>query len=160
MDMWVAYANSAEQHVPQADIVHDRFHIAKYLGEAVDQVRRAEHKTLKKEGDERLTGTRYLWLSNQENLSAKSAATFAEIKDSKLKTSRAGALREMFREFYVQSSAEQGRSFFKDWYAWASRCRLAPMVKVAKMIKRQRFWILPRRRVLAQPRKKKYTLQP
>jgi transposase len=136
MDMWVAYANSAEQHVPQADIVHDRFHIAKYLGEAVDQVRRAEHKTLKKEGDERLTGTRYLWLSNQENLSAKSAATFAEIKDSKLKTSRAGALREMFREFYVQSSAEQGRSFFKDWYAWASRCRLAPMVKVAKMIKR------------------------
>ena len=136
MDMWVAYANSAEQHVPQADIVHDRFHIAKYLGEAVDQVRRAEHKTLKKEGDERLTGTRYLWLSNQENLSAKSAATFAEIKDSKLKTSRAGALREMFREFYVQSSAEQGRSFFKDWYAWASRCRMAPVVKVAKMIKR------------------------
>ena len=69
MDMWAAFINSAESHVPEADIVHDRFHIAKHLGEAIDQVRRAEHKALKKEGDEWLTGSRYLWLSREENLS-------------------------------------------------------------------------------------------
>jgi transposase len=32
--------------LPEADIVHDKFHIAKYLGEAVDKVRRSEHKSL------------------------------------------------------------------------------------------------------------------
>lgn len=136
MDMWTAYVNSTEQHVPHADIVHDRFHIAKRLNEAIDQVRRAEHKALKKQGDERLTGSRYLWLSREENISEESAATFEDLKESKLKTSRARALVDLFRDFYEQRSEAQGRAFFKEWYAWASRCRLAPIVKAAKMIKR------------------------
>lgn len=136
VDMWATFINSAEEHVPEADIVHDRFHIAKHLGEAVDQVRRAEHKALKKEGDERLTGSRYLWLTREENLSEEKAAAFEDLKEAKLKTSRAWALVDLFRDFYEQQTEWQGRAFFKDWYAWASRCRLAPMVKVAKMIKR------------------------
>jgi hypothetical protein len=37
-------------------IVFDKFHIAQHLGEAVDRVRRREHKQLRAEGDERLTG--------------------------------------------------------------------------------------------------------
>ena len=136
VDMWAAFVNSAAEHVPEADIVHDRFHIAKHLNEAVDQVRRAEHKSLKQEGDERLTGSRYLWLTNEENLSEERAATFEDLKESKLKTSRAWALVDLFRDFFEQQSERHGRAFFKDWYAWASRCRLKPIVKVAKMIKR------------------------
>lgn len=135
MDMSQAYIGSAEQHVPEADIVHDRFHIAKHLGEAVDQVRRAEHKTLKSEGDERLTGSRYLWLRNEENLSETQAATFEDLKTANLKTSRAWAIRELFREFFEQRTEWQGRRFFQAWYAWASRCRLAPVVKAAQRIK-------------------------
>jgi len=136
VDMWAAFIGSAEENVPEADIVHDRFHIAKHLNEAVDKVRRAEHKSLKQEGDERLTGSRYLWLTNEENLSDKKAATFEDLKESKLKTSRAWALVDLFRDFFEQRSERRGREFFKEWYAWASRCRLKPMVKVAKMIKR------------------------
>ena len=136
MDMWAAFINSAESHVPEADIVHDRFHIAKHLGEAIDQVRRAEHKALKKEGDERLTGSRYLWLSREENLSEEKATAFQGLKQAELKTSRAWALVDLFREFYEQQTPQQGRAFFQEWYAWASRCRLTPMVKVAKRIKR------------------------
>ena len=47
IDMWPAYAKAVETHAPQAEIVHDRFHISKHLNEAVDQVRRAEQKTLR-----------------------------------------------------------------------------------------------------------------
>ncbi|MBD3676353.1 MAG: ISL3 family transposase [Planctomycetaceae bacterium] len=136
VDMWAAFIHSAEENVPEADIVHDRFHIAKHLNEAVDKVRRAEHKSLKQEGDERLTGSRYLWLTNEENLSDDQATTFEDLKESTLKTSRAWALRELFREFWEQPGAYTGRLFFESWNAWASRCRLKPMVKVAKMIKR------------------------
>ena len=28
MDMWLAFANSAERHEPEAEIVHNRFHIS------------------------------------------------------------------------------------------------------------------------------------
>jgi len=54
MDMWQAFMTSASKNVPDAEIVHDKFHIAKYLGEAVDKVRRAENKSLNADGDKRL----------------------------------------------------------------------------------------------------------
>ena len=56
VDMWPAFANSAATNAPQAEIVHDRFPISKHLNEAVDRVRRQEHKALQKTGDDRLKG--------------------------------------------------------------------------------------------------------
>lgn len=38
MDMCPAFMSAAKACMPQADIVHDKFHVAKYLGEAVDAV--------------------------------------------------------------------------------------------------------------------------
>jgi len=43
-------------------MVFDKFHVAKHLSEAVDKVRRTEHRELHAEGDERLKGTKYDWL--------------------------------------------------------------------------------------------------
>jgi transposase len=137
MDMWPAYENSVDAHVPDADIVHDRFHLSKHLNEAVDQVRRAEHKALMKEGDDTLKGTRQLWLYNLENLSEQKRAEFEQLKDAQLKTSRAWAIREQFRWFWECSSQRQGERFFEQWYGWASRCRLKPMQKVARMLRRR-----------------------
>ena len=58
MDMWEPYVSSVKEHVEGAarKIVFDKFHIAKHLGEAVDEVRRKEHRTLKAAGDDRLSG--------------------------------------------------------------------------------------------------------
>jgi transposase len=50
--MWQAFETSVENNLPSAEIVRDRFDISKYLKEAVDKVRRDEHKPLKAdEGD-------------------------------------------------------------------------------------------------------------
>ena len=35
MDMWEPFAQVVRLRLPQADAVHDRFHVSKYLGEAV-----------------------------------------------------------------------------------------------------------------------------
>jgi transposase len=40
MDMWAAYENAVRALMPQADIVHDKFHISSYLNKAVDDVRK------------------------------------------------------------------------------------------------------------------------
>ena len=68
MDMWQAYGTSTETNAPNAVIVHDRFHIAKYLNEAVDKVRRLEHREVQQTGDDRLKGIRKTLLFNPENL--------------------------------------------------------------------------------------------
>ena len=44
MDMWKPYMNATKDLLPKAEIVHDRFHLVKYLNDAVDKVRRREVK--------------------------------------------------------------------------------------------------------------------
>ena len=55
MDMWEPYIASTLQHLAEAatKIVFDRFHVMKHMLEAVDAVRKAEHRALQAEGDER-----------------------------------------------------------------------------------------------------------
>jgi len=67
LDMWKAYANAVREQLPQADIVHDRFHISQHLNMAVDMVRKSENKKLVGQGDNRLKGSKFLWLINEEN---------------------------------------------------------------------------------------------
>jgi transposase len=136
IDMWPAYATTVATHAPQAEIVHDRFHVSKHLNEAVDQVRRGEHKILKKSGDARLTGSKQLWLFNPENLSDDQWLKFEPLKDQELKTSRAWAIKEQFRWFWEYRYAANARKFFDRWYGWAVRSRLPPVAKVAKTLKR------------------------
>ncbi|MDH5580159.1 MAG: ISL3 family transposase, partial [Betaproteobacteria bacterium] len=137
MDMWPAFETSAQVHVPQAEIVHDRFHISKHLNEAVDKIRRQEHKALLMEGDETLKGTKQLWLYNPENISDEQWAQFELLRDMELKTSKGWAIREQFRWFWEYTYAGNARRFFALWYLWASESELQPIIKVANMLKKR-----------------------
>jgi len=135
MDMWQAFMTSTAKHVPGAKIVHDKFHIAKYLGEAVDKVRRAEHRELKKEGDSPLTGLRQLLLYNEENFDEDSYYEVLTKQRADLRTNRAWAIKENFRHFWIYRTRRWGQHFFDRWYSWAIRSQLAPIKQVARMLK-------------------------
>jgi transposase len=139
MDMWEPYVNSVRAHVAEADrkIVFDKFHIAKHLGEAVDRVRRREHKTLKAAGDDRLKGTRYDWLRHPATMEPNDRREFAELRNSNLKTARAWALKEAAMAFFSYHYERPARKHFRWWSNWAARSRLQPMVEVARMLKRR-----------------------
>ena len=107
-----------------------------HLGEAVDKVRRAENKALIAADDDRLKGTRQIWLFSKKNLPAKHARRLKAIRHSDLKTARAWAIKEEFNWFWSYTYTESAAAFFRHWYAWGARCRLTPVVKVAKMLKR------------------------
>jgi len=137
LDMWQAFENSVNANLPHADIVHDRFHIMQHLGEAIDRVRRREHRQLKQQGDDTLTGTKYLWLSNPENISDQRWPEFESLKQMHLKTARAWAIREQFNFFWDYRYRANAKKFFDRWYRWASRCQLTPVREKAKMIRRR-----------------------
>jgi transposase len=136
LDMWPAFANAVEALLPDAAIVHDRFHISQHLTEAVDKVRRRENKQLIKQGDHRLKGSRYMWLVNDENLDERFQEAFAALKHSDLKVARAWAIKELFRDFWDYATRGWGHRHFNKWYSWAIRSRLEPIKKVARMLKR------------------------
>jgi transposase len=139
VDMWDPYLASLKQHLPDAEkkTVFDKFHVAKHLGEAVDKVRRREHKLLKAEGDERLTGTKYDWLRNPASMEKQQRREFAELLRGELKTARAWALKETGMALYEYVYEKPARKHFDWWYKWAVRSRLQPVKEVAKMLKRR-----------------------
>ena len=136
VDMGEPFIQTIQKEVPDADIVHDKFHVSKSLGEAVDKVRRQEHKELMAQGDETLKGTRQLWLYNPENFNPEQAEEFSALKDLHLKVARAWAAKELFTKFWEDQEEGWARRFFKDWLGWVSRSRLKPVVEVAQMLKR------------------------
>jgi transposase len=105
LDMWGPYVQSIQAHLPDAKekMVFDKFHVAKHLGEAVDKVRRSEHKELHAEGDERLKGTKYDWLKGRDKFDLAGWREFCQLRRSKLKTARAWALREQAMKLWDYS---------------------------------------------------------
>lgn len=138
LDMWPAYINACQAQVPQAEhkMVFDRFHIMRHVLEAVDKVRKREHKSLLSQGDTTLTKSKYLWLYSEENLPERSREQFEAIKSRELKTARAWALKESLRQLWAYHSAGWAKRFWQRWYFWATHSRLAPMIEVAKLIAR------------------------
>ena len=135
LDMWQAFMTSAAKNAPVAEIVHDKFHISKYLNEAVDKVRRQEHRVLQSDGDDRLKGLRQMLLYNEENLDEDQQIEIQILQKSDLRTGRAWALKENFRYFWECDGVDAGKRFFDGWYSWAIRSRLEPIKKVARMLK-------------------------
>lgn len=138
LDMWPAYINACRDKVPGADgkMVFDRFHIMRHVIDAVDKVRKQEHKSLMQAGDATLAKSKYLWLTNPANMTEKARERFAELKSTELKTGRAWAIKESLRDLWSYTSTAWATKFWKRWYFWATHSRLAPMIAAAKLIAR------------------------
>lgn len=137
MDMWGPYIAAVSDAVPDAErkIAFDRFHVARHMSTAVDQVRRREHKELKAQTINPLTGTRYLWLTNPEAMEVHRLEQLEELKHSCRKTARAWAIKELAGDLWHYRSRHWARQAWLRWYSWAIRSQLEPVRRVARMVK-------------------------
>jgi len=137
MDMWEPFIASTKDKLPEgaSKIVFDRFHIMMHMNDAVDRVRRAEHRFRSEWGLDTLKKTKHLWLYAEENVPEKHADRFEELRESNLKTAKAWAIKEQLRGLWENESHVDGYWYWKRWNDWATRSRLEPVVKVAKMVR-------------------------
>lgn len=133
LDMGAGFIAAVKETIPDAKIVHDRFHVSQHLNEAVDKVRREEHRKLLEKGDKSLTDTKFLWLQGAAPKGDK-ALSFEELCSRDLKTANAWAYKEMFVEFWNQPSSAKALAFFEEWYAEVMATKLEPIKKVAEML--------------------------
>ena len=133
MDMGASFIAATHQAAPNADIVHDRFHVSKPLNEAVDHTRRDESAELAGEGDDTLKRTRFLWLHGTVPDDRKQH--FESLLESNLRTAKAWAYKEQMVEFWHQPDADTGNAFFQQWYRSVMSSRLSRVKKVAKTLK-------------------------
>jgi transposase len=134
LDMSPAYMKGLAEHLPQAQLTFDPFHVAKLAGEAVDAVRREEQSERPE-----LKGTRYLWLKNEWNHTARQAERWASIRLRQFKTGRAWMLKSALQAVFQPENRDVGASMLSSWCAWAQRSRLAPMIELARTLRRH--WV-------------------
>ncbi len=137
IDMSGAYIAGVTENFTEAEITFDKFHVMKLIGEAVDKVRRAETKSRPE-----LKGSRYLWLTNDANLTAAQKAERGSLAKANLKTGRAWAMRLAFQDFYKERSRDWAEVMFDRWHSWARRSRLEPMKSVAATLMRHADGVL------------------
>lgn len=128
VDMWKAYLSSIEEILPKADIVHDRFHLIKYLNDAIDKVRRREVKH-----HEELKNSRFVLLKNKENLTDNQQIIFEHIQAANYQVSKAWRVREDFKDIFASASIEDAFPLFIKWGASVLNTNIKEVIKVAKM---------------------------
>lgn len=129
-DMSPAFIAGIGEHLPNAKLTFDRFHIMAKLGEKVDEVRRAEQKT-----NPALNKTRYVWWKNRQNLTAKQKQTLAWLTrpSMRLATARAHRWREDFQDFYAKTGSE-AEDYLRSWCYGAKRSRLEPVKQFVRLV--------------------------
>ncbi len=138
MDMHGPYIAATKEAVPDAErkIAFDKFHVAKHLGDAVDKVRRDEHRELLAADDWTLKHSKYLWLQRPENVDPVMWDTaFKLLRESNLRTSKAWAMKELAMSLWGYASRGWATKAWEKWIAWVRRSRLDPMKKVAATIR-------------------------
>jgi transposase len=149
MDMSKAYQAGVAETCRNAQVVFDKFHVIKNVGDAVDKVRQAEVRVGGQGVWESLHKSQWLWRKNPENLTDKEQARLAKIQDKNLCTAKAYQMRLVLQDIYRSSDAATARHRFKVWCRWVRwvarfyRFNLfASMVKVAQMVENHLAGIL------------------
>jgi transposase len=130
IDMSAAYQKGVREHLPNAQIVFDRFHVMQLAGKALDEVR----KQLQHEGAE-LKGALWALRGNESRLNQAQFQLRHDLCARHKELGRAMALREGLQETWEWPGAASAEMHLKAWCSWAVRSRLAPFKKLAQTLK-------------------------
>jgi transposase len=131
MDMSKAFISGAKQHLPNAKISFDPFHVVAIASHAVDQVRRKEVKT-----EPMLRKQRFSLLKDPRKLNERQTDFLHALQASHLDTARAWRIKEALHDIVRdKDEATVTRAKLNKLTGWMQRCRLEPMVRLGRTIK-------------------------
>jgi transposase len=108
IDLFKSYKSLAEELMPNAQVVADRFHVMKQINEELDKERRKikreidkiEDKDEKEKKLEAITYSRYALLKNERNLNELQKEKLIEIKEVFPELSKMHEMKELFRDIF------------------------------------------------------------
>lgn len=129
---------------PNAALCLDPFHVVKWAGDALDEVRRQVWNDARRAGmndhAKQLEDSRYALWKKPGNLTGKQELKLALIAEVNKPLYRAYLLKEQLRAVFAPGGPERVH-LLDAWLAWASRSRLKPFVKLARTIRARRAGI-------------------
>ena len=143
MDMAGGYQKAVREHLPNARIVFDRFHVQRLSGDAVDEVRRSQVRDATDHASAQvIKRSRYALLKSPWNLSRREQQKLANIQANNKALFRARLLNDALADALEYRQPKRAREELDEWLAWASRSKLAPFVRLARTIRQHKEGIL------------------
>lgn len=133
IDMWPAFIRGVTDHLPNAQITFDKFHVIAQASTAIDAMRRAEQKL-----DPSLKGLRWTLLKDRTKLRTGQRAELDAllVHLATKRTARAWQYREQLREILARKQPNVVRALLRQWCTNAMRSKVEPMKEVATMIRK------------------------
>lgn len=140
-DMAESIAGAVAERCPNAIRCVDPFHVIQLATDALDEIRREVWNQARRAGHKQaareLKGARFALWKNAHRLTEGQQQKLAQIQQTNKPLYRAYLISQQLREIY-RVPFEEAIPLLDAWLAWARRCRLAPFVKLAKTITKQR----------------------
>ena len=139
-DMSKTFLPAIKANFKNALNIIDKFHVKKVLMDALENVRKAEQKSVKDKKE--LFQGRRLFMIPQEKMTPEQNVKLAELSKRYPLTGRAYRIIAALDDFYGCQSIEEAEEAFDSLYSWMRRCRLKPMKDAAETLKRHKDKIL------------------
>ncbi|KAI3596420.1 Mobile element protein [Cupriavidus necator H850] len=133
IDMSPAFIKGVGEHLPNARITFDKFHVVAHASAAVDKTRRIEQKT-----DPSLKGLRWTLLKDRDGLPAAQRADLDALiaNVTTKRTARAWLYREQLRDILERKQINVVSALLEQWCTNVMRSKVEPMKEVARMIRK------------------------
>ena len=142
MDMSAAYWAAVMEHLPNAAIVFDRFHIMKLMNEKLDNLRREMVNEATGLMKQTVKGIRYLLLMRRENVDEEKLPRLDEALKHNEPLFTGYLLKEALGLLWEQTTYGQMRSFLCQWCAWADESGISQMRQMARTLLSHKSGIL------------------
>jgi len=142
MDMSKSYYPAAQEFLPHVDVVFDHFHVTALLNKAIDEVRKDQQKNLNETDAKLLKGSRFLFLTNYDNLSLENQTRLEALLAVNKPLFVAHSLKEQFQLFWEKGSVEEAEHFLVHWGIDALATGLKPLKKVIKTLHQYKTGLL------------------
>jgi transposase len=143
-DMWDGYVEAARAVFGAGvRITIDRFHVMKNFQERLTAARREIQRRLPKEEAKALKGTRWLWLTNEENLSAKERAELAGLAQRFPLLGQLRRQRERLRALFEDRTIHTAAAGAKQLRAWMREARALGLAALTSFCQTLENWLGP-----------------
>ena len=133
IDMSPAFVKGVAEHLPNAQVTFDKFHVVAHASKALDETRRIEQRA-----DPALKGLRWTLLRSPESLSPAQRADLDALvaQVAGRRTARAWLYREQLRAILGRKQIHVVRRMLQQWCTNVNRSKVEPMKAVARMVRR------------------------
>lgn len=141
-DMWSSYGEAAQQAFgEQVRITIDRFHVMKNFQDQLTAARREIQRSLPREEAQALKGTRWLWLTNEENLTEQARAELVALAERFPLLGQLRQQRERLQELFEDRAIHTAAAGRRELRAWMEQARALGLQALDRFCQTLENWL-------------------